>query len=114
MQSTRKRLRRNKPSCSSEPSSESDPEFVKIVQPDNLGATTASHKNAVEIPTAKQHIVSEKTNVGCFSPYQKKVCIFLIAIVNTQKRIVWSANCCLCFRGKKKYLPAVRQKLHLC
>ena len=105
MKSTRKRLRRNKPSSSSQPSSESDPEFVEIVQPDNSGvvgtSAKASHEHAVEIPTAKQHIVSEKTKCWLFFPYQKKVCIFLIAIVSTQKRIVWSANCCLCFRGEK-------------
>ena len=76
MKSTRKRLRRNKPSSSAEPSSETDPEFVEIVQPDNSGvagtSAKASHEHAVEIPTAKQHIVFEKTKCWLFFPYEKK------------------------------------------
>ena len=60
MKSTRTRLRRNKPSSSTEPSSESGPEFVEKVQPDNSGvagtSAKASQELAVEIPTAKQHI----------------------------------------------------------
>ena len=120
MKSTRKRLRRNKPSSSSQPSSGSDPEFVEIVQPDNSGvvgtSAKASHEHAVEIPTAKQHIVSEKTKCWLFFPVPEKgkTCIFFIAIVNAQKTIVSIVKCCLCFRGGKKYLPTVRQKLHLC
>ena len=76
---------------------------MKIVQPDNSGAATASNENAVEIPTAKQHIVSEKTKCWLFFPVPEKgkTCIFFIAIVNAQKTIVSIVKCCLCFRGEK-------------
>ena len=67
---------------------------MEIVQPDNSGvvgtSAKASHEHAVEIPTAKQHIVSEKTKCWLFFPVPEKgkTCIFFIAIVNTQKTIM--------------------------
>ena len=105
MKSTQKRLRRNKPSSSSQPSSESDPEFVEIVQPDNSGvvgtSAKASHEHAVEIPTAKQHIVSEKTKCWLFFPIPEKgkTCIFVIAIVNAKRNN--RVDCKMLFKNKK-------------
>ena len=118
MKSTRKRLRRNKPSSSSQPSSESDPEFVEIVQPDNSGvvgtSAKASHEHAVEIPTAKQHIVSEKTKCWLFFPVPEKGMYISHCYSKHTKKNSVECKLLFMFQGGKKYLPTVRQKLHLC
>ena len=76
MKSTRKRLRKNKPSSSSEPSSESDPEFVEILQSDNSAVAETSdkptHEHGVQLPISKRHVVSQKRKCWVFYPVHRK------------------------------------------